>query len=139
MTAPVYIYSSSDCSDFECNNDLKDLDLHAEEVEALMSKMNVMENPLFDEPPSSLEMRNDDPYWCRDNPLFVEDSDDISNAELEYGFKQTKEHIGELSEGISYECFTFEIGVANKYDYHDAIYLQDYEDFQFPDQLEGIL
>lgn len=81
------ILSSSDCNNFEYNDDMKDLDIHAKEEEAFMKIMNVFQNPLFDEPPSSSVNRNDDPYWCRDSPLFVENFDDTSNTRLECGLE----------------------------------------------------
>lgn len=107
------------------------LKFHANEVEAFMPKMNVIENPLLDEPPSLLEKRNDYPYWCRDNPLFAKDFDDPSDTGSECGLKQIKQHIDELLKGYTYECFTFDTNVVYKVEYHDANYLEEYEYFQF--------
>lgn len=74
----VSLFSSSDYTDFECTDEPRDWDPHIEKVGVYnITTMKVWKNPLFNEPALEGEVINVDSYWCRINPLFVENPNEI--------------------------------------------------------------
>lgn len=87
----MFLYSSSDYTNFECTDDLRDWDPLIEKLRVYMVTMKVCKNPLYDEPSPMCEVINDDPYWCWSNLLFVENLECLESTTCEYIIYGTNE------------------------------------------------